>query len=215
MGFFRELRKGRIGKFGNSIETIYQKIGCYIHFYYFDHGWIRSIYSNYYIVDDRLHRSGQPSYAVLKRAKRLGVMQLISFRNPGKVSYQLFKEKWANDLGLKLHSTKLSATPIAFPQNYLEILKLIEITEGKTLIHCKSGADRTGLVSAIYILSKSRTSIIEADGMLNWKFGHFGFGKKKINRRFIANLKSCLNNIDQSSFDLSLQKAFELMKKTD
>ena len=206
MGFFRELRKGRIGKFGNSMDTFMQRIGCYIHFYYFDHGWIRALYDNYCIVDQRLHRSSQPSYYTLKKAQKLGVTQVISFRNPGKISYQLLEERWVSELGLKLHSKQLSATEIATPETYVEIFDLIEKNDGKTLVHCKSGADRTGLFSGIYVTwSRSQTGLRSGD-MLHWKFGHIGLGKKSINKVFLDVFKQTCDE-NEGSLNQLLSRA--------
>ena len=40
------------------------------------------------------------------------------------------------------------------------------------LIHCKSGADRAGLMSALYLIIAKEQSAREAMGQLNWKYGH-------------------------------------------
>ena len=40
------------------------------------------------------------------------------------------------------------------------------------LIHCKSGADRAGLVSALIMLLEGR-SVRQAMKQLSWKYGHF------------------------------------------
>lgn len=209
MSIFRKLRKAQIGTFGNSVESRLNLFGCYVHFYFFDHGWIRAIYDNYFVVDEKLHRSSHPSYSTLKKAAALGITQVISLRHPGKISYQLLEKIWTDRLGLRLVSYSMSAGDISDPSNYLHIIDQINNNRGKTLIHCKSGADRSGLVSALYLLNKSVPQIQKSRQMLNWKFGHFGLGKKAINRKFLNQVISILSSNDEKTFQQALSMASE------
>ena len=49
---------------------------------------------------------------------------------------------------------------------------LFATLETPTLIHCKSGADRAGLMSALYLLIAKERPAREAMGQLDWKYGH-------------------------------------------
>ena len=209
MSIFRKLRKAQIGTFGNSVDNRLNLFGCYVHFYFFDHGWIRAIYDNYSVVDEKLHRSSHPSYSTLKKAASLGITQVISLRHPGKISYQLLEEIWTDRLGLKFISYSMSASDISDPSTYLNILDQINNNRGKTLIHCKSGADRSGLVSALYLLNQSVPQIQKSLQMLNWKFGHFGLGKKAINRKFLHLLISTISLNNNKTFQQALSTASE------
>lgn len=209
MSIFRKLRKAQIGTFGNSVDNRLNLFGCYVHFYFFDHGWIRAIYDNYFVVDEKLHRSSHPSYSTLKKAASLGITQVISLRHPGKISYQLLEEIWTDRLGLKFISYSMSASDISDPSTYLNILDQINNNRGKTLIHCKSGADRSGLVSALYLLNQSVPQIQKSLRMLNWKFGHFGLGKKAINRKFLNLVISIISLNSNKTFEQALSTAYE------
>lgn len=209
MSIFRKLRKAQIGTFGNSVDNRLNLFGCYVHFYFFDHGWIRAIYDNYSVVDEKLHRSSHPSYSTLKKAASLGITQVISLRHPGKISYQLLEEIWTDRLGLKFISYSMSASDISDPSIYLNILDQINNNRGKTLIHCKSGADRSGLVSALYLLNQSVPQIQKSLQMLNWKFGHFGLGKKAINRKFLHLVISTISLNNNKTFQQALSTASE------
>ena len=209
MSIFRKLRKAQICTFGNSVDNRLNLFGCYVHFYFFDHGWIRAIYDNYFMVDEKLHRSSHPSYSTLKKAASLGITQVISLRHPGKISYQLLEERWTDRLGLKFISYSMSASDISDPSTYLHILDQINNNSGKTLIHCKSGADRSGLVSALYLLNQSVPQIQKSLQMLNWKFGHFGLGKKAINRKFLHQVISNISQNNNTTVQQALSMAFE------
>ena len=209
MSIFRKLRKAQIGTFGNSVENRLNVFGCYVHFYFFDHGWIRAIYDNYFVVDEKLKRSSHPSYSPLNKAASLGITQVISLRHPGKISYQLLEERWADRLGLKFISYSMSASDISDPSIYLHIFDQINNNSGKTLIHCKSGADRSGLVSALYLLNQSVPQIQKSLQMLNWKFGHFGLGKKAINRKFLHQVISIISQNNNTTVQQALSMAFK------
>ena len=61
-----------------------------------------------------------------------------------------------------------------------EAAKLFETLKYPALFHCKSGADRAGLMSALYLLIHLKRPVEEAQKELNWKFGHFKSAKTGI-----------------------------------
>ena len=44
------------------------------------------------------------------------------------------------------------------------------------LLHCKSGADRTGFATTLYLHVVRGEPLERARRALNWRFGHFRFG---------------------------------------
>ena len=48
------------------------------------------------------------------------------------------------------------------------------------VLHCKSGADRAGLVSAIYLIIQKNLSVTEAKKQLSFKYLHLDFTKTGI-----------------------------------
>ena len=48
------------------------------------------------------------------------------------------------------------------------------------LVHCKSGADRAGFFSALYLLIHEGRPLDEATGQLSLRYGHFRFAKTGI-----------------------------------
>ena len=54
----------------------------------------------------------------------------------------------------------------------LDAVKLIDQAPKPILIHCESGADRTGLVSALYRLSRGQPLAV-AEQELSPRYGHF------------------------------------------
>ena len=54
------------------------------------------------------------------------------------------------------------------------------------LMHCKSGADRAGLVSALYMLISAGRPVREAMQQLAWKYGHVKAAKTGLLDAFFA-----------------------------
>src|SRR5439155_1970070 len=68
-----------------------------------------------------------------------------------------------------------------------EIRRLVEVldrTEYPILLHCRHGADRTGLVSAVVMLLQPGVSFPEAREQLSLSFGHLSWGHLRYLDRF-------------------------------
>ena len=48
------------------------------------------------------------------------------------------------------------------------------------MLHCKSGADRAGLVSALYLIVEKKLPVLEAKKQLSFKYLHLDFTKTGI-----------------------------------
>ena len=72
-----------------------------------------------------------------------------------------------------------------FMESQLNICKNIQ-DGGELLIHCKTGADRTGLATGIYSLCKQRNDANKAVEHLSIKYLHFGIGNKSILKKFFT-----------------------------
>lgn len=180
------IRKGQFLNFGNSLENSWDRILCTLHILIFDDGWLREINNNFHAVDEKVFRSAHPTVRTLHRAKNLGVSTVISFRAQGEVSYNLLEKEVCSKLGLDLFFYPLSSSEVAHSYVYDEILEKIQSTHGKVLIHCKSGADRTGLVAALWLLHASKS--LEKKNirkMLSARYLHFGYGKKACLKKYL------------------------------
>lgn len=147
---------------------------------------------NLYRLNDSLYRSEQPSQVDFIQLEKIGIKSVLNLR---------FNH---NDLKLKnnshlmylhypLKTTKITET------NIIELLSIIRDTPKPILIHCKHGADRTGIVIAFYrIVFQNWTKY---DAIQEMTRGGFGFHKKYsnlihlINQCKVENLKSKLIKI--------------------
>jgi hypothetical protein len=57
-------------------------------------------------------------------------------------------------------------------ETLLDLIETFREAEAPLLIHCKAGADRAGLASAIYLLTMTDAPLADARRMLSWRFLH-------------------------------------------
>ena len=98
---------------------------------------------NFYRLDERVYRSAQPDRKGFQELVRLGIMNVLSFRD------HHADDSGAKGLGLTLNRIKMEAGEIRDEQ-VVEALRIIRAAKGPIVIHCWHGSDRTGLISAMY-----------------------------------------------------------------
>jgi protein tyrosine/serine phosphatase len=81
----------------------------------------------------------------------------------------------SGELGLAHFDYPLSSKRFVTSQQIEEILDIVRKAPKPLLIHCKSGADRSGLVAALYRYSETGASAKEADRELSLFYGHFPY----------------------------------------
>lgn len=98
---------------------------------------------NLHKVSDRLYRSGQPTAEGMRAAERLGIRTVISLRSRQRDAAP------AEGTDLLLHHVPMRAwNPRLMAA--AEALNAIAASPGPVLVHCWHGADRTGMVVALY-----------------------------------------------------------------
>ena len=138
-----------------------------------DHGFLRELYLHKNRVTDDLWRSAQPAPRHLKAAKDAGFRTILNLRgareNDG--GYLLEREACAA-LGLTLVDFPIrSRSPMEKP-TLLAALDLWDTLEYPVLMHCKSGADRTGFMATLYRWQHVGLPLDQAMGQLSLRYGH-------------------------------------------
>jgi protein tyrosine phosphatase (PTP) superfamily phosphohydrolase (DUF442 family) len=100
-------------------------------------------------VSEKLYRSGQPRTGGLTRLRELGINTIINLRGTSKSTRA--EETEARALGFNYFNVALPNWGRPQDTRVERILALIAAPEnGKVLVHCKDGVDRTGMIVAIY-----------------------------------------------------------------
>lgn len=127
------------------------------------------------VVSGELYRSGQiTSQQLDDYATNYGIKTIINLRggNPGSSWYDA---EMVESQKLHIHHIDfgLSARQEVTARQAGELIAILESAQRPILIHCKDGADRSGLVSALYLVAIKGWSPKLAEGQLSIRFGHF------------------------------------------
>jgi len=166
--------------FGRDISSSSGRFWAHIHFHLMDHAFLRVFWNNFHQVCDEVYRANQPSPAHLQSYRDKGIKAVLNLRGFAQQSYALFEEDSCEKLGLELISVPLSSSSAPQPEKLLEIIGIIEKIPKPFVLHCKSGADRAGLVSALYLIVIKKLSVAEAKKQLSFKYLHLDFTKTGI-----------------------------------
>ena len=128
---------------------------------------------NYGIIDKYVSRSAQPETEDFKWLKEQGVTDIFNFRTMIIPEAGENEQKAVEELGMKYHNIP-SYTRHPYETNVYSFLEGVESVikkGGKAHIHCKAGADRTGMYAFIYKMLKGIGTLEE--NKAEWmNFGH-------------------------------------------
>jgi protein tyrosine/serine phosphatase len=130
---------------------------------------------NLYEITPNLYRSEKIEDEDLAQLKSLDISMVISFRKFHRDD-SVFKNAGIKMVRVPMLTWRLRDTEIKKALNY------IKQADGKVLIHCQHGADRTGLVAAMYRMTVQGWSKADAlDELQNGGYGYHSVSKNIIN----------------------------------
>ena len=161
--------------FGDDIVTPWGRFWSTVHFHIFDHAFLRVFWTNFWQIAPGVYRSNQPTHRRFVRYKAMGIKTVINLRGEDKRAHYLFEEESCRKLGLTLINAKLHARKARPADRFLAVIEALRRAEKPMIFHCKSGADRAGIVAAIYLMVFEEASVAEARKQLGLKYIHLKF----------------------------------------
>lgn len=128
------------------------------------------------VIEGQLYRSAQPTADQLASyVQAHGIKTVINLRgyHPG-VEWYDREVAMAKGLGIEHIDFGMSASKMISLQKAAEIVSLMASAPKPILIHCQSGADRSGLIAALYVKKIAGWDEHKAQGQLSFYYGHFG-----------------------------------------
>lgn len=170
---------------GDPIRSTGQRIRAYVDFYLVDHAFLRVLWTNFFEIAPGVYRSNQPSPKRLRQMYKLGIRNVLNLRGVNGTSAYALEQETCEELGMTMVNHGMSARALLEKERYLQLLDILETIEKPFVIHCKSGADRAGLASALYLLHIEGRSPAEAQKMLSFKYVHLKSTKTGILDHFM------------------------------
>lgn len=126
------------------------------------------------VVPHEVYRSAQPTPASIHEfASRNGIKTILNLRGDNKGSPWYDNEvAAAKELGINHIDFGMSARQELNSQRIEQLVEIMRTAPKPLLIHCKAGADRTGLASALYLAAVKKEDVKVAEGQISLYYGH-------------------------------------------
>jgi protein tyrosine/serine phosphatase len=137
-------------------------------------GILRASGNFHIVIPHQLYRSAQPTPRELQRYIRdYGIRTVINLRgpNPDKAWYR-DEVAVAKEAGVTHIDFRMSARHILSPARAEKLIAIMRTAQKPILVHCEGGADRSGLISAIYVSEVAHEGEYAAEGQLSLFYGH-------------------------------------------
>lgn len=163
-------------RYDHSIETELGLWQARLFAAFNDHGLLRRRWRNKGVIAPGVFRANHPDAKALAYWKARGVVELISLR-PANGPVHALEAGECAALGLRLRNVALQSREAPRRVRLLELLDVFDTLERPALIHCKSGADRTGLAAALWAIHVEGRSVAEARAGFSLWHLHFSWSK--------------------------------------
>jgi protein tyrosine/serine phosphatase len=138
-----------------------------------DHGIFRVLYLNRHRLGERAWRSAQPTPHQIRALARQGLRTIVNLRGERVCGSYWLEKATCERKGIKLVNFNIKSRAAPTREEVRAAVELFDRIEYPALLHCKSGADRAGLMSVLYCFLKEGRPLEEAKRQLSLRYGHF------------------------------------------
>ncbi len=180
----RKERKFR-GSFGRDITDPQERKRSQWHANWLDHGILRKRWHNFASVASGVYRSNHPDHGRFEAYAAMGIKTVLNLRGVAQQPHYLFEVESCEVLGMTLVTTQMAARRAPRVKELVDLIAAFHTIERPFLMHCKSGADRTGLAAAIYLMMYEDAPLELARKQLSFRYLHIRRTKTGILDHFL------------------------------
>ena len=142
-----------------------------------DHGFLRTRFNNMHEIGGGMYRANQPSPKRIQQLAGMGIKTILNLRGESPKGYYLLEKEACAAHGLTLIDYRMYSRDVHTVEKLLGAKALFEQIDYPCVMHCKSGADRTGIMGVLYRHFKMGDSIEVAMAQLSLNYLHVKAGK--------------------------------------
>ena len=142
-----------------------------------DHGFLRRRFANHHDIGGGMYRENQPSPKRIAEWAEMGIKTNINLRGDSPKGFYLLEKEACEKHGITMIDFRVYSRDTHTPEKIRAAKELFESIEYPAVMHCKSGADRTGIMGVLYRHFHMGDTIEEAMEQLKFKYLHVKQGK--------------------------------------
>lgn len=142
-----------------------------------DHGFLRQRFSNFHWISTEMARANQPSPEQIAHYAAQGFKTIVNLRGQSDTGYYWLEREACAKHGLALVDAPLGSREAPSKERIYRAKEIVETIAYPALMHCKSGADRAGLMAVFYKHFREGLPINQALEQLSLKYLHVKHGK--------------------------------------
>jgi protein tyrosine/serine phosphatase len=177
-------RLAQIERWSRPLEGPISRLRAWTHMILADHGVFRLIYLNHHQVSHKLSRSAQPAPQQIAAFAASGVRTIVNLRGGRAHGAWPLQKEACETHGIALAHFVVRSTDAPDRETILTAKDFFASLEYPVVIHCKSGADRSGFIAALYLLIEGGTAA-DALEQLSIRYGHFRYARTGILDAFV------------------------------
>jgi len=162
---------------GFDLSTPFGRAKTYLDYLWNDHAYLRLGFSNAHWISEELVRANQPWPHQIAQWKARGIKSIVNLRGGFDASFHALEKDACERLGMALVDFTITSREVPSRERVLGAKRLFETLEYPALMHCKSGADRAGIMSVLYMHFRKGKTIREALEQLSLRYLHIRHGK--------------------------------------
>ena len=139
---------------------------------FLDHGIVRLFYLNRHRLGPQAWRSAQPAPHQIRKFAAKGVKTIVNLRGTSDTGSYWLEEAACRRHGITMIDFQVRSREAPTRAEIHAARRLFSEIEYPMMMHCKSGADRAGLMSTLYAHMRLGQPIEQARRQLSLRYGH-------------------------------------------
>ena len=151
---------------------------------FIDHTIVSLLNPNRHLVAQGLWRSSQPTPMQIAALAKAGIKTIVNLRGERDCASYYLEEQACRKNGIELINFPVNSRQPPKREILQQLEELFARIKTPALMHCKAGADRVGIMSALYLLIEKKEPVEKALQQLSFKFGHVKQSKAGVLDKF-------------------------------
>ena len=169
-------RQARLDRWRKRLDSPQERRAAWLDMIFADHAFFRMAYLNRHEIAPGVFRAAQPLPWQIRAMAKAGLKTIVNLRGGQSYGSLPLEVEACEASGVAFHSFVLRSRAIPSVEDIRAAKALFESVEYPLLFHCKSGADRAGMMAALYLALYAGEPVSVARRQLSLRFGHFSRG---------------------------------------